>query len=261
MEKLSPEQWQKIEEKTSKAEIAERKKRSAEVELYEETGLTKEEREKLGKEKLLEKEDIAEIVEELESEKEALVQEIKDLLGPEGSPERTLVALQKENLWKSLREDRKIELERKQLLKKESELLQSLSKAQEKGKPARGKSAILEKVRNRLNELKNERENLLQSSPEAYFGLHLKELKEYKKDLGKGRIVETPYVKEQVEDITTHLRVACGQTSNDLRPFGKRKNRTGNAYRQKLHWQRGAGYFRLQAYDTCRTLRASSFGD
>ena len=51
MEKLSPEQWQKIEEETNEVEIIERKKRSAEIELYEETGLTKTEREKLGRKK------------------------------------------------------------------------------------------------------------------------------------------------------------------------------------------------------------------
>jgi MoxR-like ATPase len=206
MEKLSPEQWQKIEEKTNEAEIAERKRRSAEVELYEETGLTKTEREELGKEKLLEREAIAEIAEELENEKEALAQESEELLGLKDSPERALVALQKENLWKALRENRKIELEREQLLEKESELLETIGEAQDKGKPTRGKSAVLEKTRNRLDALESEKEKLLESSPEAYFGLHLKELKEYKKDLGKGRIVETPYVKKQVEDITTHLR-------------------------------------------------------
>ena len=206
MEKLSPEQWQKIEEKTGEAEKVERKKHSAEVELYEETGLTKAEREKLGKEKLLEQEEIAEIINELESEKETLTQETEELLGPEGSPERALIALQKENLWKALREERRIELEKEQLLKKKSELLESISGAQDKGTPARGKSSILEKTRNRLNELENEREDLFGSSPEAYFGLCLKELKKYKKDLEKGRIVETPYVKKQVEDIVVHLR-------------------------------------------------------
>ncbi|MBU4367366.1 AAA family ATPase [Patescibacteria group bacterium] len=206
MEKINLEQWQKVEEKVGGAEIAERKKRSAEVELYEETGLTKAEREKMGKEKLLEQEDIAEIVKELESEKKALVQETEEILGSADSPERALATLRKENLWKSLREDRKIELEKEQLLEKESELLRSIGEAQEKGKPARGKSAILEKTRERLNGLKKERAELLESSPEAYFGLNLKELKEYKKDLAKGRIVETPYVKEQAEDIAAHLR-------------------------------------------------------
>jgi len=206
MTKFSPEQWQKIEEKTDEAEISERKRHSAEVELYEETGLTKKEREKLGKEKLLEKDDIAEIMNELESEKETLGKETEELLGPENSPERRLIELQKENLWKALRNNRKIELEKEQLLEKKSELLQSISEAQEKGKPSRGKSAILKKIHKRLSELETENEELLESSPEAYFGLHLKELKEYKKNLTDGRIVETPYVKKQAEDIITHLR-------------------------------------------------------
>ncbi|MFC1756834.1 AAA family ATPase [Patescibacteria group bacterium] len=208
MEKISPEQWQKIEEKTDEAEFVERKRQSAEVELYEETGLNKAEREKLGKDKILGQEDIAEIVNELESEKEALAQESKELLGSEDSPERTLVALRKENLWKALRENRKIELEKEQLQEKESELLKSINEAEEKGKPIRGKSTILKKTRDRLKNIENEGEKLLESSPEAYFGLHLKELKEYKKDLTKGQIVETDYVKTQAEDITTHLRAS-----------------------------------------------------
>jgi MoxR-like ATPase len=206
MEKLSPEQWQKIEERVGEVEKTERKRRAAETELYEETGLSKAEREKLSQEKLLEKEGAAEIVKELESEKEILARETEELLAPEDSPERALVALQKENLWRALRENRKIELEKEQLLKKESELLRSISESQEKGKPTRGKSAILEKTRAHLNELEKEHNELLASSPEAYFGLHLKELKEYKKELEEGRIVETPYVKKQAEDVVAHLR-------------------------------------------------------
>lgn len=206
MEKLNQEQWQKVEENVEEAELAEKKRHSAEVELYEETGLTKAEREKLGKQKLLEQGDIAEIVNELEKEKEALIQETEELLGSKDSPERSLVALQKENLWKALRDNRKMELEREQLLEKESDLLKSIGEAQEKGKPTRGKSSILEKTRNRLNELENESEELLMSSPEAYFGLHLRELKEYKEDLKKGKIIETPYVKKQAEDIALHMQ-------------------------------------------------------
>lgn len=206
MEKLSPEQWEKIEEKTREAGKLERKQHAVEVELYEETELTKTEREKLSQEELWGKEGAAEIVKYLESEKEVLAQEAEELLGSGDSPERALVALQKENLWKALRENRKIELEKEQLLKKESELLRSISESQEKGKPTHGKSAILERTRARLNELEKERNKLLASSPEAYFGLHLKELKAYKKQLEEGRIVETPYVKKQAEDIVAHLR-------------------------------------------------------
>lgn len=198
--------WPKIEENVRKAEIMERKRIAGDIELYDETGIIKTKRKELGKEKLLEKEDIAEIVEELENEKEVLAQEIEDLLGSEDSPERALIALQRKNLWEALHENRKIELEKEQELKKESLLLKLIDEKQEKGIPTRGKSSILKKTRDKLKELEKKYNELLESSPEAYFGLHLKELKEYKKELRKGRIVETPYVKKQVEDIIAHLR-------------------------------------------------------
>jgi len=206
MGKLSPEQWHETEERTRLSEIINRKRNAGEVELYEETGLTKAEREELGKKGLFEGGDAAEIAEELESEKEMLALEMEELLGPEGSPERTLVAFQKENLWKALREERKIELGREHLLIKKSELLKSTSEAQKKGKPARGKLSVLDKVRKQLKELGKKREELMQSSPEAYFGLHLRELKKIEKSLENGRISETPYVKKQAEDVTVHLR-------------------------------------------------------
>ncbi len=206
MEKFTGEQWGKIEKSVEEAEKAQRKRQLAETELYGETGLSKKEREELSRKKLLEKSDVAEIAAELEGSQEALTQEVNEFLGPENSPQRELVALQKKNLFAVLREDRKIELSKQQLLEKETELLKSISQAQEKGKPTRGKMAILDQTRKRLQELEKEKSELLESSPEAYFGLHLKEIKKYKNDLEVGRIVETPYVKEKAEDITAHLR-------------------------------------------------------
>src|SRR3989338_8643126 len=47
---------------------------------------------------------------------------------------------------------------------------------------------------------------LVQSSPEAFYGLRLKELEGYKKELKHGRIVETPYVQNKAEDIVAHLQ-------------------------------------------------------
>lgn len=203
--KFSPEQWQKVEEKVGSAELAERKRQLAESELYDETGLTKAERDKLTKDELLERKDIAEIAQELEGEKEALAEEINELLGTADSPERALIALRRKNLFRALRENRKIEAEEKQFLEKESALLKSISQAEERGYPARGKSAVLDKVRGRLDKLNGEQTKLLESSPEAYLGLHLKKLKEYKKSLDVGELVETPYVKEQSEDIMAHF--------------------------------------------------------
>lgn len=200
------EQWEKIEKEVNKAEIAERKRKLAEIELYEEEGLKSLKREELKKEELLKMFDIEEIGEELEGEREALTQEVEDILGTQDSPQRTLISLRWKNLFKALREDKKIDLEKEQLLKKEAKLLQTINDAQSKGKLTRGKSTILEKVRKRLDELNREQKELLISNPEAYFGIHLKQLKEYKEDLQKGKIVETEYVKEQIGDILIHLR-------------------------------------------------------
>jgi len=200
MEKINPEQWQKIEIKVNDAEITERKRHSAEVELYQETGKTKDERDKTG---LNENTDI---VSELENEKTILAQQTEELLGSENSPERELISLQKKNLFAALRDNRAIELKKVRLEAEESNLLKSIDQAQEQGTPMRGKLAILKKIRESLNSLKGGKEGLLNSSPEAYYGLHLKELKEYREDLGAGKIVETPYVKEQAEDAAVHLR-------------------------------------------------------
>ena len=69
---MNQEQWPKIEQKVNKAEVASRKKQLAQQEIFEETGLTKKERKEMGKKLGFENEEIMEIVEELESEKEIL---------------------------------------------------------------------------------------------------------------------------------------------------------------------------------------------
>lgn len=198
-DKFSPEQWQDIEQNVNEAEKVERKRKLADAELEQETNLTKDDRENFIYSPI-------EIALELQNEKQSLIQEVDQLLGAASSPERALVALQRQNLFKALREKRKLELEQKALLEKEVSILEKINQAQESGKPTRGKNSILEKIRLRLSNLKEEQENLLQSTPEAYFGLHLKELKEYKNNLKEGKLIETPYVKEKAEDIAVHLR-------------------------------------------------------
>lgn len=191
-EEMSPENWQEAEKRVNEAEKAERKRKLANVELGQETGLTKA--------------DSLEVVAELEKEKQLLVHEAKELLGPENSPENALVGLRSRNLSQALRDERKISLEKEKLTAKETAILKEIEQAQESGKPTRGKTAVIEKTRLRLDELEKDKNKLLESSPEAYFGLHLKELKEYKKNLQVGKLVETPYVKEKAEDIAIHMR-------------------------------------------------------
>lgn len=110
--------------------------------------------------------------------------------------------MQKKNLVFALRENRKLETERKKLLEEESEILSEIQKEE----PSGSELEALEEVKNALKKIETERRRLLESSPEAYFGLHLRELKKWKRDLQEGKIVETDYVKAQIEDIVAHLR-------------------------------------------------------
>jgi len=65
---------------------------------------------------------------------------------------------------------------------------------------------ILSQEKEKIKELEKEYQELLQSNPEAFIGLHLKELKNYQEKLEENKIVETPYVKEKIEEIITHLK-------------------------------------------------------
>lgn len=225
-EKLSPEQWRQIEQKVGEAEKARRQSQRASRDLYKETGTTKTEREKLSKEAVLEKAERKRVAAKKALEREeAFEREAEEILGEEGSPEWALIALQKKNLVAALRENRKLEIQREKLLEEESEILSGVE-----GEPSGSELEALEEVRSDLEETENKKQELLESSPEAYFGLHLKKLKEYKRDLQKGRIVETDsveghkeleederdlkkgrivetdFVKRHIEDIVTHLR-------------------------------------------------------
>ena len=194
---MEKEQWQKVEEKVEEAEKSKRKSRKASRELYAETGILKAGRTE-GEKTELEKKRV--VKKALERE-EFFERESEEILGLEDSPERSLVALQKENLILALKEARKIELEREGLLEEESEILSTVA-----GQPSGSELDALEEVRVNLVEVDKKLQELLGSSPEAFYGLHLKELKEYKKDLETGRIVETPYVKRQIEDIVAHFK-------------------------------------------------------
>lgn len=127
--------------------------------------------------------------------------ESEALLGNEQSPERALVKFEKKNLIAALREFNRIKAERQELLNEEADILQSLGDT-----PTEAEQEALADIRKELERIDEAQKALCESNPEAFFGLHLKGLKEYKNDLEKGRIVETPYVKKQVDDIVAHLR-------------------------------------------------------
>lgn len=196
---LPPEQWQEIEKNLNNAEVASRKSDRASQELHRETGVTKASREEVGTAALqnVRRKRVAEkaLGREGDFEKEA-----QDILGGAGSPERALASLRFKNLAGALREERRIETTRDALRGEETEILKTIE-----GEPTGVEQESLGEIREELAALDKTREELLASSPEAYIGLHLKELKEYKEELEAGRIVETPYVKEQAEDIVAHF--------------------------------------------------------
>jgi MoxR-like ATPase len=116
-------------------------------------------------------------------------------------PERALIGLRKKNLTQAIRQAHELDALVGGLLAEEAELL-SLFESE----PSGAAQLALGRVRKDLAEIQAKREALYQTSPEAYYGLHLQELKEYKRELKEGRIVETPYVKEKAEDILMHVR-------------------------------------------------------
>lgn len=197
---FSPEQWQKIEENVTEAEAAARRRRKASGELYRETGAEKAARETEGGKVAFEAAKRKRVAEKAFERERDFEKAAEDILGDEGTPERALIALEKKNLIAALREQKRIEDAREALIGEETEILKTIE-----GEPTGAEQEALTEIREKLTATEKARKELLASSPEAYIGLQLKELKEYKKELGAGRIVETPYVKEQADDIVTHF--------------------------------------------------------
>lgn len=201
MQQPNFEQWGKIEENLNKSEEKKRQAANASRVLYDETGVVKRDRNGKSTEEVIEKSKRPRVTgKALEREKSFKV-EAENILGAENSPERTLINFRKENLIKALRYERAVQEQRKKLLSEESEILKEFD-----GAPSGEEMEALDEIRDELQENKELREKSLKLNPEAYFGLHLKQLKEYKKELEEGKIVETDYVKEQMEDIAVHLR-------------------------------------------------------
>lgn len=117
------------------------------------------------------------------------------------------MTLQRKNLIAALREDRRLKAEYKELREEEASLVAEIRKAHETGESTPGKSTILRRIRNQIDSNNITHDALYQSTPEAFFGLHLKQLEEYKEQMTKGKIVETPYVEEQLENIIAHIGV------------------------------------------------------
>lgn len=136
----------------------------------------------------------------LADEERFLDEEVARLLSPyKEAPE--LIALRMANLKRAVKTNRVFDREIEELLQEESELL---ALGRDASMP-RVVARELARVEADIKLKKNAREATYQTSPEAFYGLHLQELKDYKQQLENGKIVEVPYVKEQVEDVVSHL--------------------------------------------------------
>jgi MoxR-like ATPase len=197
----SPRTKQEIESNLNKAELSERAARKSRVELYEQTGLQAAERESKDKEEIIRSSKRPRVTEKALDREERLTKEAEELLGDEGSAERVVLSLRYKNLIQALRQEKELEDEIEKLRAEESEILKE-SEDELSGSVLEA----LTDIRAEIQQAETEKKNLYNSSPEAFYGLHLKELKSYKEDLETGRIVETPYVQEHIDDIVAHLR-------------------------------------------------------
>lgn len=203
MEKLSQEQREDIEKQVDEAEEAGRKSSLASREIFKETGIPKKERQeiKIDRDKVLEESNATRFIKKAFEREELFEREAEEILGDEKSPERALTWMRKKNLIKALRDKKKLDKEKNNLFAEQAEILDRTE-----GNPGGSSLEALKEIREELREISQKEKELLESSPEAYFGLNLGELKKYKKNLKAGRIAEVPYVKEKVEDIVAHLR-------------------------------------------------------
>lgn len=188
-----PQQWEPVEKNVQEAEVAERRRRKASTSLA--RGVEKADGSRFDmypKSRARRK---------TEEHVEHHSEQVDTLLGDKNSLERQFVDFEKKNLLSAMRAEKKIQKKREELLQEEVDILSSLGST-----PNEADQEALEEIRAELRELDEVREELLQSNPEAFFGIHLKEMKEYRNQMESGRIVETPYVKRQIEDILAHLR-------------------------------------------------------
>lgn len=205
-ETLSPERWQSTEEQVIKAEKAKRQAVRASQEIYKETDkktksiLTVEGETQENPDRVVSKAKRPRVMKRALEQESHFTEQAEELLGNSTSPERALISLEYTNLSAALKKEREIEKKRQRLIIEEGEILKLSDTL------GGSELAALNDIQDELRTLDEEHKSLTTENPEAFYGLHLQELKEYKQDLAKGRIVETPYVKKQAEDVVSHFR-------------------------------------------------------
>jgi len=212
MEQPTPEQWVETEGKVNEAEkikrrgyISRRRGKFIDIDI-----------EKAAKNSLDEvsprRREIAEKIKEKLKDRhkvttEALDLKINELIGDVNSPEQSLISLRFSNLREALKQENKLDEAREELFMEEQMLLETMNNIQDKGESVGEYRDELTTIRTKIEEIDAKKAELITSTPEAYYGLNLEQLKKYKENMDSGVIVETPYVKAQAERVVSSLSV------------------------------------------------------
>lgn len=127
------------------------------------------------------------------------------IAGLMGSGEADLISLRKDNLSQAFKAELADQAEIEKLELEQSELLSEIASRMAKGQSVAGQHDSLAQIKDRLKELENAHAARLEESPEAFYGLHLHELKTLRRQLNNGRIAETEYVINQSRKLAEHM--------------------------------------------------------
>ncbi|OGL74413.1 hypothetical protein A3D73_02905 [Candidatus Uhrbacteria bacterium RIFCSPHIGHO2_02_FULL_60_44] len=201
---LTADEWKEVEETVQKAEVPMRKSKAASREIYKLTGVPRKARSEpeTRTEILQNMENVADqiIFQTAEDRENELELEAESILGDPLSAERVLKGFRLKNLAKALREHRIVQRTIAEHRKEEVHILASIKDA-----PTATQLEVLNEIRSKIAVQKDEIEKMTGANPEAFYGIHLSALKEYRHQLTRGRIVETPYVREKADDVVTHI--------------------------------------------------------
>ncbi len=143
---------------------------------------------------------------EIAADIDELTNDIKEVL--EQDPRlKTIISRQWRLVRRALVKFNEIKKERSALLSEKDGLLKRLENFRRANKPVMAQIRRLKQINKFIKENYDAETELLESSPEAFYALHLLELKRYKEQLIEGGIVETPYVQDKMEDVISHLRL------------------------------------------------------
>ena len=151
----------------------------------------------------------------IEKEKEKSWQKMEESLRE--TPSETLIIEYNSKLkelkpqLEELKAKKKLSADESNQLKKIEASIQLIDvQLKRKEKPEREmtleKREIIGKHQEKLKELDGKEEELRQSNPEAFLGLYHRDFRHYTRSLTKNQLVETPYVKKNIDEICSHFR-------------------------------------------------------